>query len=220
MIRSLDRSGALTRERFGEVDLVEHFWFRARLVTSLASNAAHTVLFPPRPDLQRDMAQLVGIDITAHPERHTIVAEGVDPRGRRPRRGCRPRTRGRRRRTGAIAALRALVEQLAPERRGLPLIVSLGRLHRVKGMATLVERGASGPLRDRANLVIIGGELEHPSLDEREQLDRIHAAVPDRRRDSSSPATARTASRRSGSPPRDSGCRASAPRVACTCARA
>ena len=32
----------------------------------------------PRPQLQRDMAQLVGIDITSHPERHTIVAEGVD----------------------------------------------------------------------------------------------------------------------------------------------
>ncbi len=178
VIRSLDRSGALTRERFGEVDLVEHFWFRARLVTSLASNAAHTVLFP-RPDLQRDMAQLVGIDITAHPERHTIVAEGVDlavvDRAADAARahadgGVAPE---------AIAALRALVEQLAPERRGLPLIVSLGRLHRVKGMATLVEAWASGPLRDRANLVIIGGELEHPSLDEREQLDRIHAAVPD-----------------------------------------
>ena len=77
VIRSLDRSGALTREDFGEVDLREHFWFRARLVQSLASNAAHTVLFP-RPQLQRDMSQLVGIDITSHPERHTIVAEGVD----------------------------------------------------------------------------------------------------------------------------------------------
>ena len=77
VIRSLDRSGALTREHFGEVDMREHFWFRARLVTNLASNAAHTVLFP-RPQLQRDMAQLVGIDITSHPERHTIVAEGVD----------------------------------------------------------------------------------------------------------------------------------------------
>ena len=77
VIRSLDRSGALTRENFGATDMREHFWFRARLVTSLASNAAHTVLFP-RPQLQRDMSQLVGIDITSHPERHTIVAEGVD----------------------------------------------------------------------------------------------------------------------------------------------
>ena len=51
-------------------------------------------------------------------------------------------------------------------------------MHRVKGMATLVEAWAAGPLRERANLLIIGGDLEHPSLDEREQLDRIDAAVP------------------------------------------
>ncbi len=62
-------------------------------------------------------------------------------------------------------------------------MVSLGRLHRVKGMATLVEAWASGPLRERANLLIIGGDLEHPSLDEREQLARIEAAVPAGERD-------------------------------------
>ncbi len=177
VIRSLDRSGALTRQNFGEVDLREHFWFRTRLVQSLASGAAHTVLFP-RPDVQRDMSQLVGIDITSHPERHTIVAEGVDLdvvdrsvlSAQSHAAGGAP--------AEAIAELRALVERLAPERRELPLIVSLGRLHRVKGMATLVEAWASGELRERANLLIIGGELEHPSLDEREQLDRIDAALP------------------------------------------
>lgn len=177
VIRSLDRSGALTRERFGDVDLVEHFWYRARLVTRLASNAAHTVLFP-RPDLRRDMAQLVGIDVTAHPERHTIVAEGVDLAV-----VDRAVSAAREHAAGApaaepIAELRRLVELLPAERRGLPLVVSLGRLHRVKGMATLVEAWAAGDLRERANLVIVGGDLEHPSLDEREQLERIDAAVP------------------------------------------
>lgn len=177
VIRSLDLSGELTRAEFGAVDLREHFWFRARLVHSLASNAAHTVLFP-RPELARDMSQLVGIDIASRPERHTIVAEGVDleviehsvDEARAHAQGGEP--------TAPIAALRALLEPLPTDRRTLPLVVSVGRLHRVKGMATLVEAWASGPLRDRANLLIIGGELEHPSLDEREQLDRIDAAVP------------------------------------------
>lgn len=179
VIRSLDRSGALTREDFGTTDLREHFWFRARLVTSLASNAAHTVLFP-RPELQRDMSQLVGIDITSHPERHTIVAEGVDlavvERAVAAVREhtARDHTAGT---AAGIAELRTLIEQLPLERRGLPLVVSLGRMHRVKGMATLVEAWASGPLRERANLLIIGGDLQHPSLDEREQLDRIDAVV-------------------------------------------
>ncbi|MET0812864.1 MAG: glycosyltransferase [Microbacterium sp.] len=178
VIQSTDRSGALTRERFGDVDLDEHYWFRARLVQNLASNAAHTVLFP-RPQLQRDMRQLVGIDITSHPERHTIVAEGVDLEV-----VDRAVAAGRLHADGgaapsAIADLRALVEALAPERRALPIVVTVGRLHRVKGMATLVEAWARGPLRSRANLLVIGGDLESPSLDEREQLQRIDAAVPE-----------------------------------------
>ena len=171
VIQSMDRSGALSRDTFGSADLAEHFWFRARLVHSLASNAAHTVLFP-RPELTDDMRQLVGIDVTAHPERHTIVAEGVDlDVVDRAVRSVRSDPLG----DGPIELrpLRALLAQLPEARRNLPLLVSLGRLHRVKGMASLVEAWDRGSLSERANLLIIGGDLDHPSLDEREQLDRI-----------------------------------------------
>ncbi|VXC08183.1 glycosyltransferase [Frigoribacterium sp. 9N] len=177
VIQSLDLSGALTRETFGDVDEVEHFWFRTRLVQQLASNASHTVLFP-RPELERDMRELVGIDVTSHPERHTIVPEGIDL-------GVVDRSVAEAAEHAAglpatppLAELGALLETLPPERRGLPLLVSVGRLHRVKGMATIVEAWADGPLRDRANLLLIGGDLEHPSADEREQLDLIDAIVP------------------------------------------
>ncbi|KIU02110.1 glycosyltransferase, partial [Frigoribacterium sp. MEB024] len=177
VIQSLDLSGALTRETFGDVDEVEHFWFRTRLVQQLASNASHTVLFP-RPELERDMRELVGIDVTSHPERHTIVPEGIDldvvdrsvAEAAEHAAGLPA--------TPPLAELCALLETLPPERRGLPLLVSVGRLHRVKGMATIVEAWADGPLRDRANLLLIGGDLEHPSADEREQLDLIDAIVP------------------------------------------
>ena len=177
VIQSLDLAGRLTRENFGDVDEVEHFWFRARLVQRLAANASHTVLFP-RPALQRDMSELVGIDITAHPERHTIVPEGVDlvvvdqavAEAQAHLAGAEP--------SDAVAELRALVETLPPERRGLPLILSVGRLHRVKGMATLVQAWAADGLRDRANLLIVGGDLGHPSADEREQLALMDATVP------------------------------------------
>ncbi|MCJ0702467.1 glycosyltransferase [Frigoribacterium faeni] len=37
---------------------------------------------------------------------------------------------------------------------------------------------AAGPLRDRANLLLIGGDLRHPSADEREQLDLIDGIIP------------------------------------------
>lgn len=190
IIQSLDRSGGLTRSTFGEIDLGERFWFRARMVQTLAANAAHTVLFP-RPELARDMRELVGIDIASYPERHTIVAEGVDlevvdravaeasafAASAAPNAGlgavsADPAV------PGCFADLAALFDDLPADRRELPLIVTVGRLHRVKGMATLVEAWATSELADRANLLVIGGDLEDPSLDEREQLDRIDAVVP------------------------------------------
>jgi glycosyltransferase involved in cell wall biosynthesis len=184
VIQSLDLAGGLTRETFGDVDEREHFWFRTRLVQQLAANASHTVLFP-RPELQRDMRELVGIDITAHPERHTVVPEGIDldvvdrsvTEAADHAAGLPP--------TPPLAELRDLLETLPEARRGLPLLVSVGRMHRVKGMATIVEAwagdaggAAGGSLGDRANLLLIGGDLRHPSADEREQLDLIDGIVP------------------------------------------
>jgi glycosyltransferase involved in cell wall biosynthesis len=181
VIDSMDRSGRLTRWNFGDTDEVEHYWFRARLVQRLAANAAHSVLFP-RPELERDMRELVGIDITEHPERHSIVPEGIDlgvvdravAEAAAAAAGAAP--------SAPLAELHALLERLPAERRGLPLLVTVGRMHRVKGMATIVEAWASGSLRARANLLVIGGDLVAPSADEREQLDRIDAVVsPDQR---------------------------------------
>ena len=177
VINSLDLAGQLSRANFGDVDATEHFWFRTRLVQRLAANADHTVLFP-RPELKRDLFELVGIDITAHPERHTIVPEGIDlgvvdaavaeasefAAGEAP--------------SLPLASLATLLETLPESRRGLPLVVSVGRLHRVKGMATIVEAWASTGLRERANLLIIGGDLDSPSPDELEQLSRIAEIVP------------------------------------------
>lgn len=177
VIESLDRSDRLTREDFGRVDLAEHFWFRTRLVQRLAANAAHTVLFP-RPRLREDLQRLVGIDLTARAERHTIVPEGVDLDTIDAALADVAAHVGGGEPGPALAELRAMVEGLAPERRGLPLVVSVGRLHRVKGMATLVEAWVRGPLAARANLLVVGGDLGSPSLDEREQLDRIEALVP------------------------------------------
>ena len=178
VIDSLDKSGQLTRENFGDVDEVEHFWFRARLVQQLAANADHTVLFP-RPELERDMRELVGIDITAHPERHSIVPEGIDmeviDRAVAEAAGLAAGLPG----TAALDRLSALLAQLPPERRGLPLLVSVGRFHRVKGMATIVEAWANGPLADSANLLLIGGDLASPSADETEQLTAMNLVVPE-----------------------------------------
>ncbi len=188
VIHSLDTSGVLTRANFGTVDETEHFWFRARLVQRLAADAAHTVLFP-RPELRRDMRDLVGIDIVQHPERHSVIAEGIDlaviERSLADARltadpAAAPAAADATSATGAaaLAELDDLLATLPPSRRGLPLAVTVGRLHRVKGMAVLVAAwAADADLRARCNLLILGGDLRSPSLDEKSQLDRMNTVV-------------------------------------------
>jgi glycosyltransferase involved in cell wall biosynthesis len=176
VINSLDLAGELTRENFGDIDQKEHFWFRARLVQRLAADAAHTVLFP-RPQLEHDMKVLVGIDISSHAERHSVVPEGIDlavvdtsvSEAASHAAGAEA--------TPALTELAALLEKLPEHRRSLPLFVSVGRLHRVKGMAMLVNAWSGSEVSERANLLIIGGDLENPSKDEREQLARMDAIV-------------------------------------------
>jgi glycosyltransferase involved in cell wall biosynthesis len=66
-----------------------------------------------------------------------------------------------------IADLARALDSLPPERRRLPLLVSVGRLHPVKGMDRFASAWASYPwLRDRFNAVIIGGRLDVPDRDE------------------------------------------------------
>jgi glycosyltransferase involved in cell wall biosynthesis len=173
VINAMDAVGSLTRANFGTVDETEHFWFRARLVQRMAADAAHTVLFP-RPELERDMRALVGIDITAHPERHSVVAEGIDLSVIE-----RSVAAAIDADSAEFADLDALLQTLPEHRRHLPLAVTVGRLHRVKGMATLVQAWADDvDLRERCNLLIVGGDLTRPTMDERGQLDLIDRAIP------------------------------------------
>lgn len=176
VINSMDHAGTLNRENFGDVDEVEHFWFRARLVQRLATNSAHTVFFP-RPNLRQDIVELVGIDVAKEPSRHTIVPEGIDlrvmDRAAVEAQSCASGKPA----SAALQELVALLSELPVERRGLPLLISVGRFHRVKGMATIVEAWAGSDLRDRTNLLLVGGNLRNPTVDEREQLDLIDAIV-------------------------------------------
>ena len=194
-IDALDTSGALTRESFGTVDEGEHFWFRAGLVKRITEDAAHLVFFP-RPELRQDMHRLLGMDIAAYQQGHSVLAEGIDLTVTE--RSCAearaaagvqedaaatdtgaslaPASPGA---TLAFGELDALLCSLPAARRGLPLAITVGRLHKVKGMATLVEAWAGNPgLRERCNLLVVGGDLEHPSRDEQEQLSRMTTVSP------------------------------------------
>jgi glycosyltransferase involved in cell wall biosynthesis len=202
VIAEMERSGELDRASFGPADAAGALWFRARLVRHLADSARQIVLFP-RSDLAIRLHDLLRIDVDADPGRYHVVPEGIDPQPvRAARREIAPLASARPmaatgedaarpvsqptadngapidRPAAVVADLRAAVEALGADRRGLPLVVSVGRLADVKGMARLVEVFAAEPgLRRRANLVIVGGDLANPTPEERAEIDRIEAVL-------------------------------------------
>ena len=178
LIAAREADGSLTRSGFGEADRVEHLWFRDRLLRRLADQAEHLVLFP-RPEVERSISRLVGIDVAAQPERVVVVGEGIDlaalERVAKEVAGDVPRSPETH---AALEELDTVLAQLPADRRSLPLALSVGRLAPVKGMATLVSTWLADPtLRERCNLLVIGGDLEHPSPEEAGELARIRDAV-------------------------------------------
>ncbi len=179
-----EASGTLTRAGFAAADAVEHLSFRDALVRELAARADHLVLFP-RPDLDHDARDLLGLDLEGEQRRATVIAEGIDLRAvdraaaaQRPGQADRV-TAANPAVAAALSQLDDLLSGLPPERRALPLAVTVGRLNRVKGMATLVQAWTDhAALRDACNLLVVGGDLDDPSPDEAAELARIDAAVP------------------------------------------
>ena len=161
LIRSRERSGALDRRSFVAADRAEHLLFRARLVERMRDRAAGLALLP-RGGAREELRDLVRLPVDGGGRRIRVVPEGisigaVDAAAHRLERP-----------SGPGADLVAEVRRLPERRRGLPLILSVGRLHRVKGFATLFEAWAGDPtLRAGFNLAIVGGDLERPTAEER-----------------------------------------------------
>jgi glycosyltransferase involved in cell wall biosynthesis len=178
LVAAREAEGTLTRAAFGAADSVEHLWFRDRLLRRLAEQAEHLVLFP-RPDVERSITHLVGLDMAARAGRVLVVGEGIDVRALE---RVAKEVRGELSRSPATAAalddLDDGLAQLPADRRSLPLAVSVGRLTPVKGMADFVSSWLSDPaLRCRCNLLVIGGDLDDPSPEEAAELARIHGLL-------------------------------------------
>jgi glycosyltransferase involved in cell wall biosynthesis len=179
VIEGLYDAGTITRETFGDNDYVNHWWFRARMVENL-TRSADAVALLPRPRVRRRVSAYFGIPEAELGPRAAVIPEGIHAAT------ARLAHREAADFTGengplVLAELRGWLKALPPHRRNLPLLVSVGRLHLIKGMHRVVAAWiGADDLRDAYNLVIVGGDIINPSSDERAALAAIDALVPHR----------------------------------------
>lgn len=170
VIDALQDSGQLDRSRFAIEDAASQYWFRARMVERLTAQADHLALLP-RPTIERELVEFVGIEPADLATRSTVIAEGVDVGEST---GARARLAG-----GTMPpAVRRIVDSLPVERRGLPWLLTVGRLHPSKGPQRIVDAVvARSDLAARVNIVIVGGDIHRPSADEQSTIELVRLAA-------------------------------------------
>jgi glycosyltransferase involved in cell wall biosynthesis len=169
LIDRAETEGTLTRANFGHADREQHLMFRTWLVNWMLDHARRLVLLPRSGHVEQ-FQRLMGIDVTERPDRYAVIPEGIDTTSRRET----MQTDG----DPVIDGLQSAVGALPTARHGLPLLISVGRLNRVKGFDRLIRAWAGDPnLSERFNLVIVGGNLDDPSPEEAATLASIEAAT-------------------------------------------
>ena len=119
----------------------ERYLLRAHIVESMLAQAAGLVAFP-RPDAAADLRELLGIELDGpKPGRLRTVSEGISIRTL----GRAPEAASGSAEPNVWRDLRRAVETLPAERAGLPLLISVGRFHRVKGFDRFLEAWAGRP---------------------------------------------------------------------------
>lgn len=170
VLDALMETGRLSRRQFGSQDAIHHYWFRSRMVERLTAQSDRLVLLP-RPNLERDLIELIGVEANDLARRSTRLAEGVDV-------GQIDRAQERLDERGPAPAVERILESLPAARRDLPWMLMVGRLTPTKGAQRLVEAVLADPsLVNRANIVLVGGDLDQPSADESATLQLIEGAA-------------------------------------------
>jgi glycosyltransferase involved in cell wall biosynthesis len=169
LIAEGERLGRLTRSSFAEAESAEHNLFRLRLIDELAEGSTQVVTLP-RAGGRAELEGLVGRRLD--PRRTVTIPEGIslDPLRRALETMSNPGTEP----PSITADLGSALASLGETRLGLPLILSVGRFHPVKGLTRLVEAWGGDPaLVDRFNLVLVGGNLERPGAEEQAVIAEI-----------------------------------------------
>jgi glycosyltransferase involved in cell wall biosynthesis len=176
VIAAAESAGTLTRANFGEVEQTQHYLFRAWLVESMLTGAEHLALLPRR-NQSHIFSELFGVDITVS-DRFTVIPEGVNSAVSSRAREVVESLEQYDRIPDVLAELEAHIGEMSPERKGLPLIVTVGRLSAVKGMDRVAAGWASDhAIRSRFNLVVVGGNLANPTSEEQSVISAIQDQV-------------------------------------------
>lgn len=175
VIAAAEESGALTRRGFAAEEARHHYLFRAWLVDWMLERAERLALLP-RLNQREQFQDLLGVDVSEG-ERFKVIPEGVDI-ARLEDAGRVVASLGSGDSPGVIGDLERAIAAMPEHRQGLPLLLTVGRLNRVKGMDRVVAAWAGDSrLRSRYNLVVVGGNLEEPSLEESSTLSAIDQAL-------------------------------------------
>lgn len=176
VVQSLQRSGELDADSFVQLTSESHVWFRARLVERLAHDADRVALFPRVRPLEFFAG--LGMDSAQFERRSAVVAEGIDLT--QIERATIEHSSAADPTLRQHDVLEELKDRLPEHRRQLPLLLSVGRLHPVKGMERVVRAWTGDSrLRELCNLVIIGGDLDEPSEIESAVLAEIDQILTD-----------------------------------------
>jgi glycosyltransferase involved in cell wall biosynthesis len=174
VVRQAERAGLLDRDGFATADARDHYLFRTHLVETMLAAADGLVTFP-RADAEAELRELLALDA---PDARALglrpVAEGISLSTiDRAAGGTRSAPEAD---SPAVRDLRAAIRALPPDRHGLPLILSVGRFHRVKGFHRLAEAWAGdAALFSAFNLVLVGGDMRRPTPEERTVIGTLRS---------------------------------------------
>jgi glycosyltransferase involved in cell wall biosynthesis len=178
VIAAAESAGTLTRANIGEVEQAQHYLVRAWLVESMLRDAEHLALLPRRNQAHL-FSDLLGVDITDS-DRFAVIPEGVDSAVARAARQTVESLGPSGQLPPVLAEMEARIAEMTPPRRGLPLIVTVGRLSAVKGMDRVAAAWASDDtIQSRFNLVVVGGNLADPTPEEEAVLAAVRDSAGD-----------------------------------------
>jgi glycosyltransferase involved in cell wall biosynthesis len=180
-MQSLQAGGQLNRHAFLDADAQSNLWFRARMLENMARSVAQLALFPqPKcklllQDIRKDLRQH-----SQHKQQSATIAEGIDINLIRQAESHYTGTAANdTNSSNSRGVISDLIDSICTSRRHLPILLSVGRFHPVKGMARIAAAWAGDPLLYNAyNLVLVGGNLSHPSDVEKTVMDAIELCVP------------------------------------------